>query len=183
MIYQIPDTALNPRQRIVDIIGRPLSFYLGLKGQALRQRVAELLEMIELDPALYMDRQPRELSGGQKQRICIARALAAEPQLIICDEVTSALDQLVAEGVLKLLNRIQQQLGVAYLFITHDVATVRAIADEVLVMQRGKVVDHGCREEIFTPPYRDYTGLLFSSEPEMDPDWLDHLLEKRALVS
>ncbi|NMZ28677.1 ABC transporter ATP-binding protein [Pseudomonas protegens] len=183
MIYQIPDTALNPRQRIVDIIGRPLSFYLGLRGQALRQRVAELLEMIELDPALYMDRQPRELSGGQKQRICIARALAAEPQLIICDEVTSALDQLVAEGVLKLLNRIQQQLGVAYLFITHDVATVRAIADEVLVMQRGKVVDHGCREEIFTPPYRDYTGLLFSSEPEMDPDWLDHLLEKRALVS
>ncbi|SCZ71423.1 MULTISPECIES: ABC transporter ATP-binding protein [unclassified Pseudomonas] len=183
MIYQIPDTALNPRQRIVDIIGRPLSFYLGLKGQALRRRVAELLEMIELDPALYMDRQPRELSGGQKQRICIARALAAEPQLIICDEVTSALDQLVAEGVLKLLNRIQQQLGVAYLFITHDVATVRAIADEVLVMQRGKVVDHGCREEIFTPPYRDYTGLLFSSEPEMDPDWLDHLLEKRALVS
>ncbi|MEL7551104.1 ABC transporter ATP-binding protein [Pseudomonas protegens] len=183
MIYQIPDTALNPRQRIVDIIGRPLSFYLGLKGQALRQRVAELLEMIELDPALYMDRQPRELSGGQKQRICIARALAAEPQLIICDEVTSALDQLVAEGVLKLLNRIQQQLGVAYLFITHDVATVRAIADEVLVMQRGKVVDRGCREEIFTPPYRDYTGLLFSSEPEMDPDWLDHLLEKRALVS
>ncbi|MBP5124715.1 ABC transporter ATP-binding protein [Pseudomonas protegens] len=183
MIYQIPDTALNPRQRIVDIIGRPLSFYLGLKGQALRQRVVELLEMIELDPALYMDRQPRELSGGQKQRICIARALAAEPQLIICDEVTSALDQLVAEGVLKLLNRIQQQLGVAYLFITHDVATVRAIADEVLVMQRGKVVDHGCREEIFTPPYRDYTGLLFSSEPEMDPDWLDHLLEKRALVS
>lgn len=183
MIYQIPDTALNPRQRIVDIIGRPLSFYLGLKGQALRQRVAELLEMIELDPALYMDRQPRELSGGQKQRICIARALAVEPQLIICDEVTSALDQLVAEGVLKLLNRIQQQLGVAYLFITHDVATVRAIADEVLVMQRGEVVDHGCREEIFTPPYRDYTGLLFSSEPEMDPDWLDHLLEKRALVS
>lgn len=183
MIYQIPDTALNQRQRIVDIIGRPLSFYLGLKGQALRQRVAELLEMIELDPALYMDRQPRELSGGQKQRICIARALAAEPQLIICDEVTSALDQLVAEGVLKLLNRIQQQLGVAYLFITHDVATVRAIADEVLVMQRGEVVDHGCREEIFTPPYRDYTGLLFSSEPEMDPDWLDHLLEKRALVS
>ncbi|MDD1979020.1 ABC transporter ATP-binding protein [Pseudomonas tussilaginis] len=183
MIYQIPDTALNPRQRIVDIIGRPLTFYLGLKGQALRKRVAELLEMIELDPAQYMERQPCELSGGQKQRICIARALAAEPQLIICDEVTSALDQLVAEGVLKLLNRIQQQLGVAYLFITHDVATVRAIADEVLVMQRGRVVDHGSRDAIFTPPYRDYTGLLFSSEPEMDPDWLDRLLASRAAPS
>lgn len=181
MIYQIPDTALNPRQRIVDIIGRPLTFYLGLKGQAMRKRVAELLEMIELDPALYMERQPRELSGGQKQRICIARALAAEPQLIICDEVTSALDQLVAEGVLKLLNRIQQQLGVAYLFITHDVATVRAIADEVLVMQRGRVVDHGSRDAIFTPPHRDYTGLLLSSEPEMDPDWLDRLLAERAV--
>jgi peptide/nickel transport system ATP-binding protein len=183
MIYQIPDTALNPRQRIVDIIGRPLTFYLGLKGKAMRARVAELLEMIELDPATFMERQPRELSGGQKQRICIARALAADPQLIICDEVTSALDQLVAEGVLKLLNRIQQQLGVAYLFITHDVATVRAIADEVLVMQRGRVVDHGSRSQIFTPPHQDYTGLLFSSEPQMDPDWLDRLLATRASTS
>ncbi|OLS62670.1 ABC transporter ATP-binding protein [Pseudomonas putida] len=183
MIYQIPDTALNPRQRIVDIIGRPLSFYLGLKGKALRERVAELLRMIDLEPAKYMDRLPRELSGGQKQRICIARALAAEPQLILCDEVTSALDQLVAEGVLKLLDRIQRELGVAYLFITHDVATVRAIADEVLVMQRGRVVDHGSREAIFRPPFRDYTGLLFSCEPEMDPDWLDRLLATRDSTS
>lgn len=179
MIYQIPDTALNPRQRIVDIIGRPLNFYLGLKGKALRERVAELLEMIELDPARFMERQPRELSGGQKQRICIARALAAEPQLIICDEVTSALDQLVAEGILKLLDRVQRQLGVSYLFITHDVATVRAIADEVVVMQRGRVVDHGARNAIFTPPHQDYTGLLFSSEPEMDPEWLDRILDQR----
>lgn len=179
MIYQIPDTALNPKQRIVDIIGRPLAFYLGLKGKALRQRVSELLEMIELDPGVYMQRLPTELSGGQKQRICIARALAAEPQLIICDEVTSALDQLVAEGILKLLDRVQRQLGVSYLFITHDVATVRAIADEVLVMQRGKVVDAGLRDAIFNPPHQDYTGLLFSSEPEMDPDWLDRLLNQR----
>ncbi|HGA2317036.1 TPA: ABC transporter ATP-binding protein [Pseudomonas putida] len=183
MIYQMPDTALNPRQRIVDIIGRPLSFYLGLKGKALHERVAELLRMIDLEPAKYMDRLPRELSGGQKQRICIARALAAEPQLIICDEVTSALDQLVAEGVLKLLDRIQRELDVAYLFITHDVATVRAIADEVLVMQRGRVVDHGRREAIFQPPHRDYTGLLFACEPEMDPDWLDRLLAARNPIS
>ncbi|BBP77653.1 ABC transporter ATP-binding protein [Pseudomonas sp. Ost2] len=183
MIYQIPDTALNPRQRIVDIIGRPLAFYLGLKGKALRQRVAELLEMIELDPGKFMERLPSELSGGQKQRICIARALAAEPRLIICDEVTSALDQLVAEGILKLLDRVQRQLGVSYLFITHDVATVRAIADEVVVMQRGKVVDAGARDVIFTPPHRDYTGLLFSSEPEMDPDWLDRILRQRASIA
>ncbi|MGP0015892.1 ABC transporter ATP-binding protein [Pseudomonas sp.] len=182
MIYQIPDTALNPRQRIVDIIGRPLAFYLGLKGKALRQRVAELLEMIELDPGKFMERLPSELSGGQKHRVCIARALAAEPQVIICDEVTSALDQLVAEGILKLLDRVQRQLGVSYLFITHDVATVRAIADEVVVMQRGKVVDAGARDVIFTPPHRDYTGLLFSSEPEMDPDWLDRILQQRASV-
>ncbi|ROL65593.1 ABC transporter [Pseudomonas protegens] len=181
MIYQIPDTALNPRQRIVDILGRPLSFYLGLKGAALRARVGELLEMIELDPATFMERRPGELSGGQKQRLCIARALAAEPQVIICDEVTSALDQLVAEGVLKLLDRLQRQLGVAYLFITHDVATVRAIADQVLVMQRGRVVDQGSRDRIFTPPHEDYTGLLFSCEPQMDPDWLDRLLARRAL--
>jgi peptide/nickel transport system ATP-binding protein len=179
MIYQIPDTALNPRQSIVDILGRPLAFYLGLKGKALRERVAELLEMIELDPGKFMQRQPRELSGGQKQRICIARALAAEPELIICDEVTSALDQLVAEGILKLLDRVQRQLGVSYLFITHDVATVRAIADQVVVMQRGRVVDQGERQRIFTPPFHDYTGLLFSSEPQMDPDWLESILSAR----
>ncbi|MCY1339502.1 Glutathione import ATP-binding protein GsiA [compost metagenome] len=179
MIYQIPDTALNPRQSIADIIGRPLAFYLGLKGKALRERVAELLEMIELDPGKFMQRQPRELSGGQKQRICIARALAAEPELIICDEVTSALDQLVAEGILKLLDRVQRQLGVSYLFITHDVATVRAIADQVVVMQRGRVVDQGERQRIFTPPFHDYTGLLFSSEPQMDPDWLESILSQR----
>ncbi|MCY1472134.1 Glutathione import ATP-binding protein GsiA [compost metagenome] len=179
MIYQIPDTALNPRQSIADILGRPLAFYLGLKGKALRERVAELLEMIELDPGKFMQRQPRELSGGQKQRICIARALAAEPELIICDEVTSALDQLVAEGILKLLDRVQRQLGVSYLFITHDVATVRAIADQVVVMQRGRVVDQGERQRIFTPPFHDYTGLLFSSEPQMDPDWLESILSQR----
>jgi peptide/nickel transport system ATP-binding protein len=179
MIYQIPDTALNPRQNIADILGRPLAFYLGLKGKALRERVADLLEMIELDPGKFMQRQPRELSGGQKQRICIARALAAEPELIICDEVTSALDQLVAEGILKLLDRVQRKLGVSYLFITHDVATVRAIADQVVVMQRGRVVDQGERQRIFTPPFHDYTGLLFSSEPQMDPDWLESILSQR----
>lgn len=179
MIYQHPDTALNPRHRISEIIGRPLQFYLGLKGQELRQRIAELLNMIELDPAEFMHRRPSELSGGQKQRLCIARALAAEPQFIICDEVTSALDQLVAEGILKLLKQVQDQLGVSYLFITHDVATVRAISDEVVIMQNGKVVDSGSRQTIFNPPFKPYTDLLFSSEPQMDPDWLDSILKQR----
>ncbi|MDH3703681.1 MAG: ABC transporter ATP-binding protein [Alphaproteobacteria bacterium] len=180
MIYQMPDTALNPRQRIRDIIGRPAGFYLGLTGAARESRVRELLEMIELDPDEFIDRFPEELSGGQKQRICIARALAAEPELIICDEVTSALDQLVAEEILKLLQRLQDDLGVTYLFITHDLATVRAISDEVVVMLQGKVVEHGGRQDIFTPPHHDYTDLLLSSVPEMDPDWLDNLLAERA---
>lgn len=181
MIYQMADTALNPRVRIKDIIGRPVEFYRGLKGREKDQRVAELLEQIELDPAQYMQRRPTELSGGQKQRIGIARALAAEPEFIICDEVTSALDQLVAEGILRLLARLQDELDIAYMFITHDLATVRAIADEVVVMKEGQVVEAGPKDEMFTPPHHPYTDLLLSSVPEMDPDWLSHLLAERGV--
>ena len=180
MIYQMPDTAINPRQRVRDIVGRPLEFYLGISGQKKKKRVQDLLEMIELDPDVFMDRFPGELSGGQKQRICIARALAAEPELVICDEVTSALDQIVAEGILKLLDRLQQEFQLAYMFISHDIATVRAISDEVVVMLQGEIVEHGPRDEIFTPPHHEYTDLLLSSVPEMDPDWLDDLLAERA---
>ncbi len=180
MIYQMPDTALNPKQRIRDIIGRPLTFYLGMTGAKKTERVRELLHEIELEPDQFIDRLPSELSGGQKQRICIARAMAAEPSLIICDEVTSALDQLVAEGILRLLDRLQREFGLAYMFITHDLATVRAIADEVVVMQRGRVVEKGEKEEIFRPPHDPYTDLLLSSVPEMDPDWLTNLLAERA---
>ncbi len=179
MIYQMPDTALNPRQRIREIIGRPLEFYLGLRASDKEDRTRELLTMIELQPAEFIDRYPDELSGGQKQRVCIARALAAEPELIICDEVTSALDQLVAEEILKLLQRLQDDLNVSYMFITHDLATVRAIADEIVVMLRGKVVAQGPKQEILTPPHHEYTELLLSSVPEMDPDWLDGIQEKR----
>ena len=182
MIYQSADTALNPRQRIRDIIGRPVQFYLGLKGKALSARVDELLRQIELDPADFRDRYPPELSGGQKQRVGIARALAAEPRLIICDEVTSALDQLVAEGILRLLDRLQRDFGIAYLFITHDLATVRAIADWVVVMKDGRVVETGTKTDIFAPPHHPYTDLLLSSVPEMDPDWLTRLLEQREVA-
>lgn len=179
MIYQMADTAINPRQRIRDIIGRPLSFYLGMDSKQVEARTRELLEMIELNPNQFIDRFPSELSGGQKQRVCIARALAAEPTCIICDEVTSALDQLVAEGILRLLDRLQRELNLAYMFITHDLATVKAISDEVVVMLKGKIVEQGSKHEIFSPPYPEYTKKLLSSVPQMDPDWMRNLLAQR----
>ena len=181
MIYQMADTALNPKVQIKEIIGRPAQFYGGLKGNALKSRVDELLDLIELEPSQYYNRYPPELSGGQKQRIGIARALAAEPTFIICDEVTSALDQLVAEGILKLLDRLQKELDLAYMFITHDLATVRSIADEVVVMKQGRVVEQGGKKEMFTPPHHPYTDLLLSSVPEMDPDWLTNVVEQRGV--
>ncbi|MDW3118790.1 MAG: ABC transporter ATP-binding protein [Roseovarius pacificus] len=181
MIYQMADTALNPKVRISEIIGRPAAFYQGLRGSELKSRVDELLDLIELDPAKFYNRYPPELSGGQKQRIGIARALAANPTFIICDEVTSALDQLVAEGILRLLDRLQKELNLAYMFITHDLATVRSIADEVVVMQHGKVVEQGPKDEMFKPPHHPYTDLLLSSVPEMDPEWLTTLLEERGV--
>jgi peptide/nickel transport system ATP-binding protein len=178
MIYQMPDTALNPRQKIGEIIGRPLTFYHGVNGSERDKKVAELLDMIEL-PANHVTRRPSELSGGQKQRICIARALAANPDLIICDEITSALDELVSEEILKLLQRLQDDLGVSYLFITHDLATVKAISDEIVVMLKGQIVEQGRKEEVLSPPHHEYTELLLSSVPEMDPDWLDRVLNNR----
>jgi len=179
MIYQMADTALNPKLRLRELIGRPAEMYLGLTGRALDTRVRDLLSLIELEPATYIDRLPSELSGGQKQRIGIARALAAEPKLIICDEVTSALDQIVQEGILKLLDRLQSELSLAYMFITHDLATVKSIADEVVVMQHGAVVERGSKSTLFAAPQEDYTRLLLSSVPEMDPEWLDNLLAAR----
>ena len=177
MIYQSPDTSMNPRHTVREIIGRPLSFYHGIDGIKNTNKVLELLKMIELDES-FVDRLPEELSGGQKQRICIARALAAEPDLIICDEVTSALDQIVQEGILKLLLRLQYELRISYIFITHDIATVKAIADEVVVMHQGLVVEQGPKSDIFKPPHPEYTKLLLSSVPEMDPNWLNKVLEK-----
>lgn len=179
MIYQMADTALNPRQRIRSIIGRPLNFYLGLSGQKKEDRIRDLLSLIELEPDVYIDRYPDELSGGQKQRVSIARALAAEPEFIICDEVTSALDQLVAEGILRLLDNLQREFNLAYMFITHDLATVRAIADNIVVMLQGEIVEQGPKQKVFSPPHHKYTELLLSSVPEMNPDWLDDLIAHR----
>ena len=182
MIYQMADTAMNPRHTVRETIGRPVEFYLGLRGSAVDQRVSELLAMIELDDS-FLDRLPGELSGGQKQRVCIARALAAEPEVIICDEVTSALDQVVQEGILKLLMKLQRDLGVTYIFITHDIATVQAISDEIVVMWMGKVVEQGIKDEIMQPPYPEYTELLLSSVPTMDPGWLKGAAAARKAMS
>jgi peptide/nickel transport system ATP-binding protein len=182
MIYQMPDVALNPRQKVGEIIGRPLQFYFGLSARARQERVAELLRQIELPPD-FADRYPAELSGGQKQRVCIARALAAEPKLIICDEVTSALDQLVADEILKLLLRIQDETRVAYLFITHDLATVKAIAHAIVVMYQGRVVEQGPKQEVLSPPHDDYTDLLLKSVPEMEVGWLENVLATRKMAA
>jgi peptide/nickel transport system ATP-binding protein len=182
MIYQMADVAMNPRQTVGTIIGRPLEFYFGMRGAKKRERIAELLDEIEMGDG-FLDRYPAELSGGQKQRVCIARALAAKPKLIICDEVTSALDPLVADGILKLLLNLQKVEDVAYLFITHDLATVRAIADSIAVMYRGEVVRYGQKSQVLSPPFDDYTDLLLSSVPEMKLGWLEEVIANRKMES
>ncbi|TIO79450.1 ABC transporter ATP-binding protein [Mesorhizobium sp.] len=182
MIYQMADVAMNPRHTVGTIIGRPLTFYFGLKGAERERRVQELLEEIEMGTG-FLDRYPAELSGGQKQRVCIARALAAKPKLIICDEVTSALDPLVANGILKLLLKLQEIEQVAYLFITHDLATVKSIADSIAVMYRGEVVRHGTKSLGLAPPFDVYTDLLLSSVPEMEIGWLEKAIAGRKMAS
>jgi len=180
MIYQMADVAMNPRQTVGTIIGRPIEFYFGFKGRKRDEMVRELLDKIEMGTGFF-DRYPAELSGGQKQRVCIARALAAKPKLIICDEVTSALDPLVANGILKLLLNLQKEENVAYLFITHDLATVKSIADSIAVMYRGSVVRYGTKSEVLTPPFDAYTDLLLSSVPEMEIGWLEKAISGRRM--
>jgi peptide/nickel transport system ATP-binding protein len=180
LIYQLPDVALNPRQSVGEIIGRPAEIFCGMSRSAGLARAKELLGLVELDPDLA-GRYPNQLSGGQKQRVCIARALAAEPEVIICDEVTSALDPLVADGIIALLLRLQNELGVSYIFITHDMAMVRSIADDVAVMQNGRIVEQGPKTAIFAPPWDDYTHLLISSTPEMRTGWLEEVLAGRRM--
>jgi peptide/nickel transport system ATP-binding protein len=182
MIYQMPDVAMNPRHTVSTIIGRPLEFYFGIGGDDRREKVINLLRKIELGEEFY-DRYPAELSGGQKQRVCVARALAANPELIICDEVTSALDSLVADGILNLLMELQEERNVAYLFITHNLATVRAISDTIAVMYQGRLVRYGKKSTVLEPPYDDYTELLLSSVPAIEIGWLERALESRGEIS
>jgi peptide/nickel transport system ATP-binding protein len=179
LVFQLPDVALNPRHTVEAIIGRPATFYFGLRGAALRTRVTELLAAVGLDASLA-GRLPGQLSGGQKQRVCIARALAAKPDLIICDEVTSALDPLVAEEILKLLRRLQDELGLAYLFITHDLGSARRISHRAVVMLQGEIVAEGPAAEVFGQPSHPYLIKLLASVPELRVGWLDEILRGRA---
>ena len=174
IVFQMADTALNPAQTIGRIIGRPLAFYRGLSGAARRRRVLEILDMVRL-PASTVDRLPGELSGGQKQRANLARALAAEPKLVLCDEVTSALDTVVGAAVLDLLSELKRELGLSYMFISHDLSIVRSICDEVMILYSGQSMERGSRGTLAAQPLHPYSDLLMASVPELRTGWLDGL--------
>ncbi|MGX5801174.1 ABC transporter ATP-binding protein [Bradyrhizobium sp. Arg314] len=181
IVFQYADTALNPAKPVEDIIARPLAFYHRLDKQARSKRVDELLDMVRLPKALRY-RHPSELSGGQKQRVNFARALAANPKLIICDEITSALDTVVASAVIELLKELQRELGLSYIFISHDLSVVEAICDEIMVMYNGERVEQITPDKVKAATH-PYSKLLFSSVPKLDPTWLDGLVRDPELVS
>ena len=178
LVYQIPDVAINPRQRLLEIVGRPVQFYFGLGRQETLERAKELMRLVEL-PEDFLERRPGQLSGGQKQRVCIARALAAQPELIILDEPTSALDPLVAEEILALLRKLQAELGLSYMLITHDLDVVRRIAHRTAVMYQGDFVAFDTTQQIFEAREHPYTRKLISAVPEMRTDWLEEVLAAR----
>ncbi len=184
-VFQMADTALNPRQRVSDIIGRPLRFYKKMNRIDVRNRVLEILEMVDLSPEL-VTRYPKELSGGQKQRVNLARALAADPEILICDEVTSALDTIVGANIISLLSRLRSKLGVSFIFISHDISTVATFANQIIVLYAGIIVEQGPADLVLSPPYHPYTKLLLASVPELRTDWLDdtvQLQETKAAIA
>ncbi len=179
LVYQIPDVAINPRQSLMEIIGRPVQFYFGVGRKEMQERAKELMNLVEL-PQEFLTRRPGQLSGGQKQRVCIARALAAKPDMIILDEPTSALDPLVAEEILTLLRKLQRELNLSYILITHDLDVVHRIAHRTAVMLQGKFVAFDATDKIFDNPEHPYTQKLITAVPEMRVDWLDEVLASRA---
>jgi len=177
-VYQMADTALNPRHRIRDILGRPVEFYRDLKGGEKDSQIRNLLEMVEL-PAQFGDRYPHELSGGQKQRVSLARALAAGPEVVLCDEVTSALDTIVGANVIGLLKTLRRETGVSFVFISHDLSTVASFADHIVVMYDGQVAEQAPTDHLLMPPHHPYTDLLITSVPEMRTGWLEEAIKSR----
>ncbi|TDX82188.1 peptide/nickel transport system ATP-binding protein [Neorhizobium sp. R1-B] len=180
IVFQHADTSLNPAKSIEEILGRPLKFYHGMKGKARDTRIDQLMDMVRLPKALR-SRTPAELSGGQKQRVNFARALAAEPKLIVCDEITSALDTVVAAAVIDLLKEMQRELSLSYIFISHDLSVVEAICDEIVVMYNGRKIEE-ITPAISKVPQHPYSKLLFSSVPKLDSGWLDRLERDPELV-
>jgi peptide/nickel transport system ATP-binding protein len=182
IVFQSADTALNPSQTIERILARPLQFYRGLKGAPLRRRIDELLDLVKL-PSTLAERLPGGLSGGQKQRVNLARALAAEPDLILCDEVTSALDTVVGAAVLDLIAELRRELGVSYLFISHDLHTVRAVCDEIVVMRHGRKLAQVARADYDRGPHHPYYEELARAVPELRRGWLDELDRARPALA
>jgi peptide/nickel transport system ATP-binding protein len=180
IVFQNADTAMNPAHTIRRILSRPIEFYHGLRGAECERRIAQLLDQVRL-PADIADRRSSELSGGQKQRINLARALAAEPDLILCDEITSALDTVVGAAILGLMAELRRELKVSYLFISHSISTVRAVCDDIVVLYSGRKVESGECEALLAPPFHPYTDLLISSVPELRRGWLEEATMPREL--
>ncbi|MDQ7249635.1 ABC transporter ATP-binding protein [Dongia sedimenti] len=179
IVFQSADLALNPRHRVRELLGRPLTLYHRLRGTARDRRVRELLDLVEL-PSGFVDREPHTLSGGQKQRVNLARALAATPALILCDEVTSALDAAVRDSMIALLLRLKRELGLSYLFISHDLSTVAGFADRVAVLHQGRIVEQGAAATILEAPTHPYTRDLVAAIPQPHRGWLDEVTRPAA---
>ncbi|MBM3573848.1 MAG: ABC transporter ATP-binding protein, partial [Alphaproteobacteria bacterium] len=169
LVFQNPDESLNPRHTVAEILAQPLGLYFGLRGAALRERSAALLENVRLGPH-YLDRLPNQLSGGEKQRVAIARAFAAAPELVLCDEVTSALDVSVQAAVLALLDELRRDRSTTFIFVSHDLAVVRALADRVAVLYQGRLCEIGPAARVYSLPSHPYTEALLGAALEPDPD-------------
>ena len=178
IVLQSPEQALNPMIDVGGTIGQVLRFYWELSEAEIKARTAELLDMVGL-PSAFAGKRPGELSGGQRQRVAIARAFAAKPDIILCDEFLSALDTLVSARIIELMAKLKREHNVAYIFVSHDLATVAQIADRVAVMYRGRIVEIGRTADVFAPPQHPYTRLLVESVPQLRRDWLDGAIARR----
>jgi len=169
IVFQDPYASLNPRMTVQDIVGEPLDIHRLAKGKARRERIEEILKLVGLNPS-HMSRFPHEFSGGQRQRIGIARALAVEPEFIICDEPISALDVSIQAQVVNLLKKLQSQMNLTYLFIAHDLSMIKYISDRVAVMYLGQLMELTTSEELYRDPLHPYTQALLSAIPIPDPE-------------
>ncbi|MBA3505149.1 MAG: ABC transporter ATP-binding protein [Betaproteobacteria bacterium] len=182
IVFQAADTALNPKHTIGKVLGRVVEHLLGLSGQACKQKVASVLDMVQLS-ASFVNRFPQQLSGGQKQRVNLARALVADPDVIICDEVTSALDSVVREQIIKLLQDLKERLGLSVILISHDISTIAALAEDTIVMLRGAVVEAGPTIDVLNRPQHAYSKVLIGSVPQLRTGWLEEAVAKRAKIN